>query len=443
MVFSFGVYQELYQQLATEPGNPFTGQQPAVIDLIGTASAALQTMFAPLATAWCKRFPPRIVISSGGLLLAIAGLMASYSHTLWQVVLTQGVLMGFATCLSYITAVTVAPMHYGKRRALAMGIITAGTGVGGVMWGPVIQTLNSRLGWRNSLRISGAICGLTVILCGQALDWDPASKARLAAEKRALADTRLGQRLASLRPSINWQIARTPAFAASALGAGLQAAVYYAPIFYFSAFARTLGYGRATGANLIALSNACNALGKVAIGYLADAVCGRINALLVSTAISAAATLALWLPSSALSGASGSTGGSANATSRALFVAYVVIYGLTASAYVSLFPASLVELFGPAHFRNVNGVLYAIRGMAALAGTPAFGALIRGYDAAGGPSPSGTGTGADTGTAGSTTPNAYWIPITFAGILFAGATAGVAWVRIAASRASPNKSWKL
>lgn len=412
MIFTFGVYQELYQHMASEPDNPFSGQKPAVIDLVGTLAASLQTMLAPLATALCKRFSPRMVIALGGLLLALAGVLASYSHTMWQFILTQGVLMGLATCLSYISAVTIAPTHYGKRRALALGIITAGTGVGGVMWGPVIQVLNARLGYRQGLRISGAICGLTIMLCGQALDWDQASKLRLAAERRALSGT--SRNFSSLLPNIDWRIAKTPSFIASALGAGLQASVYYAPVFYFSAYARTLGYGRAAGANLIAVNNGCNAVGKIAIGILADRY-GRINALLLSTGISAAATLVLWLPSAMLA-------------SRGAFVAYVILYGLFASAYVSLFPASLVELFGPAHFRNVNGVLYAIRGLAALAGTPTAGALIRNYNPA---------------DPQRNNPSSYWPTITFSGILFAAATAAVGWVRVEASRTLAKEGWKL
>jgi hypothetical protein len=40
--------------------------------------------------------------------------------------LTQGLLLGLGTCLSYIPAVTVTPGWYDKRRALAMGIVLSG-----------------------------------------------------------------------------------------------------------------------------------------------------------------------------------------------------------------------------------------------------------------------------------------------------------------------------
>lgn len=42
--FAFGVYQELYKTI----DGPFQGASPAAIDLIGTLSASLMTIGAPL-----------------------------------------------------------------------------------------------------------------------------------------------------------------------------------------------------------------------------------------------------------------------------------------------------------------------------------------------------------------------------------------------------------
>ena len=60
-----------------------------------------------------------------------------------------------------------------------------------------------------------------------------------------------------------------------------------------------------------------------------------------------------------------------------LFAAYVVLYSVTAGAYVSLFPTVLAELFGIQHFASFNGLLYMLRGFGTLVGTPGAGALIR------------------------------------------------------------------
>ncbi|CAK9781795.1 MFS general substrate transporter [Cutaneotrichosporon oleaginosum] len=402
-VFSFGVYQELYQSMSQQPNTPFTGASPAAIDIIGTLSAAFMTIGAPLATAWTKRFSPRVAVLIGAALSFAAALLASHSTALWHFILTQGFLMGLGTCFSYMPAATVAPMWFGRRRGLAMGIILSGTGVGGLVWAPVMHALNEHLGFRNALRISGGVTTALVAAGALVLDWDPVSKARIEVEKARLA-ARPRSRLRSLWdvPLVDMRIARTGKFGGQLLATFLQSAAYYTPVFFFSAYARTLGYSPKQGANFIAINNAFNAIGKIGLGMLADRF-GRINMLLITTAISAVASFVFWMPSTLL-------GARDLAAGRGLFVTYSIMYGTFASAYVSLFPAALVEIFGPQNFASVNGILYMARGFGTLAGTPSAGATVHSssHDVA---------------------PSAYFGMATMISALLLAASVGVVWVR--------------
>ncbi|BEJ15428.1 hypothetical protein CspHIS471_0500330 [Cutaneotrichosporon sp. HIS471] len=308
-VFSFGVYQELYQRMSEEPNTPFTGASPVAIDIIGTLSAAFMTIGAPIANAWTKRFSPRVAVLIGAGLSFTASMLASYSQSLWQFILTQGFLMGLGTCFSYMPAATVAPMWFGRRRGLAMGIILSGTGIGGLVWAPAMHALNENLGFRNALRISGAVTTTLVAIGAFILDWDPS----------------MGHHF------------------------------------------------------------------------------GHINMLLITTAISALASFVFWMPSTLL-------GGHDLATGRGLFVTYSIMYGTFASAYVSLFPAALVEIFGPHNFASVNGILYMARGFGTLAGTPSAGATVH----------------SSSHTAG---PSAYFGMATLISALLLAASVGVVWVR--------------
>jgi len=89
--------------------------------------------------------------------------------------------------------------------------------------------------------------------------------------------------------------------------------------------------------------------------------------LVICTIIADISTLALWLPSTQVFPQAG----------QALFVLYAIMYGAFAGAFVSLFPATLVELFGPQHFASVNGFLYMARGLATMLGTPVAGAMVK------------------------------------------------------------------
>jgi MFS family permease len=201
-----------------------------------------------------------------------------------------------------------------------------------------------------------------MVMAGAVLEWPAPRKAALAVENAALSRTESFFSISL----VDWRLVRSRKFVAHALSSILQSAAYYTPVFFFASFARTLGYDRATAANFISLSNATNAIGKIIIGYAADRM-GRLNALFLTTTISAVTALGLWLPS-CLS--------STQSEGRSFFIAFTVLYGIFASAYVALFPTSLVEVFGVQNFASVNGVLYMARGMATLVGTPVAGILI-------------------------------------------------------------------
>ncbi|GKZ91195.1 hypothetical protein AnigIFM59636_003393 [Aspergillus niger] len=367
-VFSFGVYQSLYEEMAREPNTPFTGSTTALIDLIGTLAIALMSMAGPFAMSWAKLFSPQAVIIAGGWVFGIAYILASFSKALWHFALTQGLLLGIGTCMAYVPTMAVAPTWFTKRRGLAMGVIISGTGVGGMIWPPALRAMISHVGFRNALRISGCISLTTVTAAGSILRWEPKFheqvKLQAAGASRSSRARPKWIQLFSV-PLVNWRVARSKRFTAQALGCFLQSAGYSTPLFFYAAYAQALGYSATTAANFITLSNASNFVSRIIIGYAADKL-GRINALAATTLLSTVAVFAFWLPSSLVS----------SAAAHGLFIVFTILYGAFASAYISLFPASLVELFGVQHFTSVNGALYLVRGVGALLGTPLTGLLI-------------------------------------------------------------------
>jgi len=82
----------------------------------------------------------------------------------------------------------------------------------------------------------------------------------------------------------------------------------------------------------------------------------------------------------------------------------------------------LVELFGVQHFASVNGFLYMMRGLGTLVATPVGGALIR-------------------GSTSHHVSSAFEKSTILVGVLLAGATAAVLWVRLEVS--IPGWKWKI
>ena len=356
--FAFGVYQELYETL----GGPFKDATPGEIDLIGTLAASLMTIGAPFASSWTKTYGPRPVTMLGGVLFAVASISASFGTRLWHFQLTQGLLQGCAACLAYIPAVTVSPGFFNARRGLAMGIILSGTGLGGMAWAPILRYLITAIGFRNTLRVTGVVAAAMISISASVLE-----EAQVSMTDESHPPGGQHTRYKSILPIVNWGIVRSNAFLAHASGGAFHSAAYFTPVYFMSSYARTLGYTNTSGANIIALSNACNFGGKIIIGYLADRF-GRLNALVLSTFVSAAVSFGLWYVSNIQIN---------TATHKTLFLAYACIYGTSAGAYVSLFPTALAEQFGIRNFASINGLLYMIRGFGTLIGTSVAGALVR------------------------------------------------------------------
>jgi MFS family permease len=390
--FAFGVYQEHYEKLQ----GPFKDASPGQIDIIGTLAASLMTIGAPFASSSTRTYGPRHVTTFGGVLFAISSISASLGTRLWHFQLTQGLLQGCAACLAYIPAVTVSPAFFNERRGLAMGIILSGTGLGGVAWAPILRYLITAIGFRNTLRVMGVLALTLITISASVLKEAEDSKMDV-----PLKQPGESTRCVSVLPKVNWKIARSKAFFAHATGGFLHSAAYFTPIYFMSSYATTLGYSNISGAHIIALSNFCNFGGKIVIGCLADRF-GRLNALVLSTLISAAVTFGLWSVSYIQSNPE---------TSRALLLAYACIYGLTAGSYVSLFPVALAEHFGIQNFASINGLIYMIRGFGTLIGTAIGGALVKKTQGGGPASVSFDRT------------------FLFVGILLSGATFSIAWAR--------------
>lgn len=415
LMFSFAVYQAHYETLASQASTPFDGASSSEIDLIGSISVSVMTMGAPFAVAWAKYFGSPRSVFAGGILFGLANILASFGKALWHFQLSQGLLMGIGGSLSFVPSMAVTTTWFRENRGLAMGIVSGGSGIGGLVWAPIVTACIDSIGFRNTLRLTGGVAAALICAASFALDWEPSMRTRLRTES---AQTSLVKGLFQI-PLPTWQMMKQRKFIAQALGATFQSAAYYTPIFFLVSYAESLGYTEKEGTNFAAVNNACNAIGKITVGLVADRM-GRVNAFALITFLSAATTLGLWVPSAAL--------GTANATlGKQLFISFTVLYGLFASPYVSLFTAILVELFELEQLPYVTGIMYMVQGMATLVGTPVAGVLVRGSD-------------------GARNSSDYIGMAILAGALMFAASICVFWVRfeiIAISTSEKRRTWRM
>jgi MFS family permease len=115
-------------------------------------------VFGPFAAAFMNRFGLRRVMICASALVVV-GFLASLAMTrVWQLVLLWGVVIGVGTGLTAIVlAATVAARWFTQRRGLVVGLLSASSATGQLVFLPLIADLTDRFGWRAALVF---VCGL-------------------------------------------------------------------------------------------------------------------------------------------------------------------------------------------------------------------------------------------------------------------------------------------
>nr|XP_008104433.1 PREDICTED: monocarboxylate transporter 14 [Anolis carolinensis]XP_016847569.1 PREDICTED: monocarboxylate transporter 14 [Anolis carolinensis]XP_016847570.1 PREDICTED: monocarboxylate transporter 14 [Anolis carolinensis]XP_016847571.1 PREDICTED: monocarboxylate transporter 14 [Anolis carolinensis] len=102
---------------------------------------------------------------TGGILTALGWILSSYASNVHYLFITFGVTAGIGSGMVYLPAVVMVGEYFQKRRALAQGLSTTGTGFGTFLMTFLLKYLCMEFGWRNAMFIQGAIC-LNLCVCG-------------------------------------------------------------------------------------------------------------------------------------------------------------------------------------------------------------------------------------------------------------------------------------
>lgn len=119
----------------------------------------------PIATSTTRLFGTRVTLLIGVALEALALTGASLTHEIWQLFLSQGVCFGFGMGFLFVGSVGVIPQWFTKKRSLANGIGTAGSGLGGMMYSLATNAMIQSLGVKWAFRILGILAFTVNSIC--------------------------------------------------------------------------------------------------------------------------------------------------------------------------------------------------------------------------------------------------------------------------------------
>jgi MFS family permease len=115
-------------------------------------------LMAPFAAALMNRYGLRNVTLSALTIVASALVLSLAMTQVWQLVLLWGVVVGIGTGMTaLVLGATVAARWFTARRGLVVGILTASSATGQLVFLPLLASVTDHLGWRVGL---GMMCGM-------------------------------------------------------------------------------------------------------------------------------------------------------------------------------------------------------------------------------------------------------------------------------------------
>ncbi|MDP2931586.1 MAG: MFS transporter [Chloroflexota bacterium] len=119
------------------------------------------------------RYGPRLVVSLMGLFTGLSLLITSQITSLWQIFLTYSLILAIGTGGSMPVVTALVSRWFNKKRGLALGIVSSGSGMGTLVMAPFAAFLIVNLGWRMSYVVLGLVAWLVVISAAMFLRRDP------------------------------------------------------------------------------------------------------------------------------------------------------------------------------------------------------------------------------------------------------------------------------
>ena len=257
------------------------GWSTSIMSLAVSINLLLFGLTAPFAAALMDRFGIRQVVAAALTLVALGAGGSVFMTASWQLLVFWGVLIGTGTgSMALVLAATVANRWFVARRGLVMGVLTAGSATGQLIFLPPVAALAEDVGWRpGSLVIAVAALAVAPIAWLVMRDhphdrgvlpfgadpqtWVPPAEVTGGAMGRAIDGLRFAARHKAF-----WALALAFAICGATTNGLLQT--------HFIPAAGDHGMPATTAASLLAVIGVFDVVCTIASGWLTDRVDSRI-----------------------------------------------------------------------------------------------------------------------------------------------------------------------
>ncbi|XP_068682464.1 monocarboxylate transporter 4-like [Montipora foliosa] len=124
---------------------------------VSSTTMAVFMLLGPLMGAFINRFGCRVAIILGCLSCAAGLALGSFAQSILVLTIAFSVPFGVGVSFVYIAAPVTVTQNFTRRRSVALGIVTAGQGLGTMILGPTLQVLTDTFEWRNTFLIMAGV----------------------------------------------------------------------------------------------------------------------------------------------------------------------------------------------------------------------------------------------------------------------------------------------
>ncbi|GFF23411.1 MFS monocarboxylate transporter, putative [Aspergillus udagawae] len=300
----------------------------------------------PIVIAVMFAFPRarRWFSTAGFVIMCLALGLSSFSTSVTHLIMSQGVAYGIGGCLAYTPSILFLSDWFVEKKGLAFGIVWSGSGLTGILFPLILQTLLNRYGWQTTLRA----CSIALFL--------------LAAPFMTFHKPRIPIRHSHLR-QLSLRFLWDKVYLIYQLGNTMQAIGFWIPSIFLTSYARTLGASDFLASLTVTLFNLMTVFGCIFTGYFADRH-HVTKCILLSSAGAVASVFLLW----------------GLATHIATLYIFCIVYGFFAGGYSSSWSALSHEVQKSersAHVSMVFAFLETGRGVGNVVSGPLSEALLR------------------------------------------------------------------
>lgn len=324
---AFGVFLSYYLS-----NNTFPGATKYDYALIAGFPVALCRLLTPMAVFLMNVIGIKPTMAIGCVIMLLGFLWASFAKTLWELYMTQGVLIGISMALISVPPATCVPQWFDKKRAVSMGISLLGTGIGGVIYGPICRKMISKFGdTRWCYRMLAISCSV-VSAIGLVLVRERVPKRIIGIRDHATIKEFIRVYDFRLLKQINIILIT--------LWFNISLFAYFLMVYTLASYSVALGLSQDQGGILTTILNAAQVVGRPSMGLIGDRW-GRVNITCILTIILAILMFAFWLP----------------ATTFVQLIFFSILVGLCVGVANVMNIILVADTVGPEQFQATWGVV--------------------------------------------------------------------------------------